>query len=217
MKENLFVLLGDVVSSKKLENRKDFQNKLIKGCNMVNEKYQYDIYSYMNIIKGSDEIGVVLKDISKFYSIINIISKTIGPNLMRFVLVKDQIDTGLDQREISRMDGPAFHKASNLMFKLKDEKLIYKMDTGDLIFDKLITNNINLIYLIEKKWSSKKFDIINEYEKIRDQRKVAMKYGVKQQDVSYHLNSSNYNQIKNIKEDLENVIKSYAKGENPRW
>jgi hypothetical protein len=217
MKEDLFVLLGDVISSKKLPNRENFQNKLINGCNIVNRKYKPDIYSYMNIIKGSDEIGVVLKDISKFYSIINEISQIIGPNLMRFVLVKGQIDTGLDQREISRMDGPAFHRASNLMNQLKDEKLIFKMDTGDQIFDKLVINNINLIYLIEKKWSSKKASIINEYEKTGDQRRVAEKYSVKQQDVSYHLNSSNYGEIRNIKTDLESVIKSYGLGENPRW
>ena len=216
MKEDLFVLLGDVISSKKLENRENFQNKLINGCNTINEKYKSNIYSYMNIIKGSDEIGVVLKDLSEFYSIINVISNTIGPNLMRFVLVKGQIDTGLDQREISRMDGPAFHKASNLMNMLKHEKLIFKMDTGDPIFDKLVTNNINLIYLIEKKWSPKKINIIHDYEKIGDQQSVAAKYGIKQQDVSYHLNSSNYGEIKNIKTDLELVIKSYGHGENPR-
>ena len=217
MKEDLFVLLGDVISSKKLEHREDFQNKLINGCNKVNEKYKSNIYSYMNIIKGSDEIGVVLKDISNFYDIITEISETIGPNLMRFVLVKGKIDTGLNQREISRMDGPAFHKASSLMDMLKDEKLIFKMDTCDHIFDKLVTNNINLIYLIENKWSSKKINIIRAYEKIKDQRRVAEKYGVKQQDVSYHLNSSNYLEIRNIKTDLDSVIKLYGQGEIPRW
>ena len=93
MKEDLYVLLGDVISSRKLENREDFQNKLIAGCNKVNEKYQNDTYSYMDILKGSDEIGVVLKNISNFYEIIKEISNTIGPNLMRFVLVKDRIDT----------------------------------------------------------------------------------------------------------------------------
>ena len=61
MKDNLYVLLGDVISSRKLENREDFQNKLIYGCNMVNKIYENDIYSYMDILKGSDEIGVVLK------------------------------------------------------------------------------------------------------------------------------------------------------------
>ena len=216
MTEDLFVFLGDVISSKKLENREDFQNKLINGCNIINKSYKSDIYSYMNIIKGFDEIGVVLKDISKFYSIMNVISNTIGPNLMRFVLAKGKIDTGLNQREISRMDGPAFHKASSLMDMLKNEKLIFKMDTGNQIFDKLVTNNINLIYLIETKWSTKKLDIINDYEKIGDQRRVAAKYGIKQQDVSYHLNSSNYVEIRNIKTDLESVIKSYGQGETLR-
>ena len=122
----------------------------------------------------------------------------------------------LNQREISRMDGPAFHEASNLMIQLKAEKLIFNMDTGDLIFDKLVTNNINLIYLIEKKWSSKKFNIIKEYEKTKDQKKVAEKFHVKQQDVSYHLNSTNWPEIKNIEKNLKFVIQLYG-GEKTKW
>ena len=95
MKEDMFVLLGDVISSKKLENRENFQNKLINGCNTINVKYKSNIYSYMNIIKGSDEIGVVLKDL---YEICTYNKCNIRYNRSKF-------------NEICACEGPNRHRA----------------------------------------------------------------------------------------------------------
>lgn len=210
MQSDLYVILGDVISSKKLENRNEFQKNIIKACEIVNQKYSKDIYANFNILKGTDEIGAVLNGIDNFYEMILDIFEIIGLNVVRFVLVKGIIDTGLDQREISRMDGPVFHEAAGMIKELKKEKLLFKISTRDEIFDKLVAGNINLIYLIENKWSPKKIEIIKKYEKSRDQKEVAGKLGMKQQDISYHIQSTNWREIQKIKEDLQRVIKLYA-------
>ncbi|MBM4241878.1 MAG: hypothetical protein FJ150_09510 [Euryarchaeota archaeon] len=211
MKPSFYVLLGDVISSRKIKNRDKFQKKLINTCDEINNAHKNDIYAKMKIIKGTDEIGCLLTDISSLYEIIEHTSKRLDPNILRFVLIKDEIDTGLDSKDISKMDGPAFHKASRIMFSLKKEKLIFHMETGNYIIDSLITNNINLIYLIKNRWSSKKIQIINEYETIKDQRKTAERLGIAQQIVSYHLKSSNWKEIKEIEKNLKEIIMTYAK------
>jgi SatD family (SatD) len=208
--QELYVILGDVISSKTLKNRAQFQEKLIQACEHINKTYNKDLYAKFDIIKGTDEIGAVLKEITHLYQIITEISGIIGLNRMRFVLIKGEIDIGLNLHEISRMDGPAFHQAASMMQELKKEKLIFKMSTADYIFDTLVTNTINLIHLLKKNWSTKKWEIISEYEKFRDQKTVASKFNIKQQDVSYHLNSSHFKEIKKIETDLKKVIKSYS-------
>lgn len=210
MKSDLYVILGDVISSKKMENRNQFQKNLIEACQTVNQKYGNDIYADFDILKGTDEIGAVLRDVRNFYQIMMDIFDIIGLNVMRFVLVKGDIDTGLDQKQISRMDGPVFHVAVRLMQELKREKLLLKMSTSNEVFDTLVTDTVNLIYLIEKRWSPLKLDIIREYEKSRDQKEVAHKFGIKQQDISYHIKSSNWREIQKIKEDLKTAIKLYS-------
>lgn len=216
MGSDLYVLLGDVISSKKLENRSEFQINLIKACRTVNEKYSEDIYAEFDILKGTDEIGAVLKDIKNFYEMILDIYEITGMNTVRFALAKGVIDTGLEQEEISRMDGPVFHEANRLMQELKKEKLLFKISTRDEVFDKLVSDTINLIYLIESKWSPKKVEIIRQYERSKDQKIVARKLGMKQQDVSYHITSTNWREIQKIKEDLKTTVKLYTSRKNLR-
>jgi len=81
---------------------------------------------------------------------------------MRFVLVLDHIDIGAESREVSIMDGPAFHRASDLIKDLKGSRLIFKMSTGDEILDKTAAGEINLIFLLKNDWSLRQRRIIQE-------------------------------------------------------
>jgi hypothetical protein len=105
------------------------------------------------------------------------------------------------------VDGPTFHQASKLIMDLKKEKLIFNRLSSNKILDTLLTNNINLIYLLKKKWAHEKLDIIKAYEKWGDQRKVASELGISQQSVSYHLTSSNWKQIKKMETELNQSLK----------
>lgn len=205
--DEFYVLLGDVISSKKIKNREEFQKELINTCFELNELYKEDMYAKFEIIKGLDEIGCLLEKINNLYKIISLILNRLYPYSMRFVLVKGHVDTGLSTKKVSQMDGPAFHRASDLMHLLKGETLIFKMDRGSIVIDKLITNNINLIYLLKKNWSLKKTRIIKEYEKKEDQKAVAKKLGLTQQAVSYHIKSSNWKELRKIENDLDEILK----------
>lgn len=207
MENNFYVLLGDVVSSRAIQKRPEFQQILIQACNETNKFYKMDILAPMEIIKGSDEIGCVLTNISHLYEIIGHLLSKLGSQKMRFVLVKGVIDTGITSKKISMMDGPAFHKASNLMSYLKKEKMIFKMDTGNKKIDILITNNINLIQILKSTWSHKKLEIVSEYGKLKDQKKVARKLELPQQTISYHITSSKWKEIKLIETNLKEVLK----------
>jgi len=202
-----YVLLGDIVSSKKINDRAKFQKKLIKACNAINQANDEDIIAKMKIIKGSDEIGCLLGNLAPLYDIIDGLSNDLHPVKIRFVLVNGEIDTGFESKDISQMDGPAFHQASKLLMDLKKEKLIFNMSTSNKILDTLITNYINLIYLLKKRWSSAKLEIIHSYERWGDQKKVASKLGIAQQTVSYHLTSSNWKEIKKMETELNQSLK----------
>lgn len=201
------VLLGDVISSKKIKNRAKFQEKLIEACNAINKANKNDIIANMKIIKGSDEIGCLLGNLAPLYNIIKGLSDELYPVKIRFVMVRGKIDTGYETRDISQMDGPAFHQASKLIMDLKKEKLIFNMLSSNKILDTLLTNNINLIYLLKKRWSHEKLEIINAYERWGDQRKVASELGISQQTVSYHLISSNWKEIKIMEGKLNQSLK----------
>lgn len=128
------------------------------------------------------------------------------PYSMRFALVFDYIDTAAESYEISRMDGPAFHKASDILKDLKGSKLIINMSTGEEIIDKLVAGEINLIFLLKKRWSPRQRGILNEYKKIGKQNMIAKSLGITQQAVSKTIKRSLWREISIIEEDLNYAL-----------
>ncbi|WP_457556084.1 SatD family protein [Candidatus Pyrohabitans sp.] len=203
-------MLGDVVSSRRLVDRREFQNKLEKTCEEINKVYAEDIYADFKILKGTDEIAGVLSDLSNIYKIVSTIQEQLYPNYMRFAVVLDHIDTALESRDAALMDGPAFHKASDIMNKLKKSKLMFDMSVSDKIIDTAISGQINLILLLKKNWSPKQRLIVGEYEKTKNQSKIAKKLGITQQAVSKILGRSMWKEIKMIESKLNQILRSYS-------
>lgn len=140
------------------------------------------------------------------YKIINTLQEQFFPHSMRFVLVFDYIDTAVESQEVSRMDGPAFHRASDILKDLKGSRLMFKMSIGDEIMEKMVTGEINLIFLLKKSWSLRQCRIIYEYRKTGNQNIVANALGISQQAVSKALNRSMWKEISGIEEDLNYVL-----------
>jgi len=210
MKQKFYVLLGDVISSSKIQNREEARKKLARACNEVNNVYAKDIRADFKILKGIDEIGGVLSTMRNIYNIITTILWQLYPNLIRFVLVFDYIDTAIDTGDIAKMDGSAFHKASNMMPLLKKSKLMFDMRVGDKMIDNSITGQVNLILLLKKNWSAHQNRIVREYEKTKNQYEVAKKLGTTQQSVSNTLNRSMWKEIKSIEEKLNDMLEEYT-------
>ena len=213
MKQKLCVVLGDVLSSRRIEDKEAFQSKLEKTCNRINKTYADEIYAGFKILKGIDEIEGVLQDISNIYEIITSISEQLYPHSMRFAVAVDHIDTAVESRDTAKMDGPAFHKASDIMGGLKKSKLLFDMSTDNEMTDALITGEINLILLLKKNWSAKQHIVVREYKKTRNQYETAKNLGITQQAVSKALARSMWNEIRPIEEKLNHVLRNLSRNQ----
>lgn len=211
MKKKLHVMLGDVIASRRIEDTEAFQRKLEKVCQKVNRNFREDIYADFKILKGIDEIEGVLLNIGSVYKIMDTMLEQFYPHSMRFVLVLNYIDTAVESRDVSRMDGPAFHRASDLMKDLKGSRMMFRMSIGDEIMDKIVTGEINLLFLLKKGWSPSQYSILSEYRKTGTQKIVAEALGITQQAVSKALNRSMWKEISSIEDDLNYVLQNYSK------
>jgi len=211
VKQKLFVLLGDVVSSRQIVDRDRFQSRLAELCSRINTEYANDIYAPFKGLKGLDEIGGVLKDISNVFNIIILISETLHPCKMRCSLVYDFIDTALDSGDVAKMDGPAFHRASKAILELKETELLTRIAVEDEVLDKILEGEINLMLLHRVTRTPKQRKIINEYELIKNQVEVADKLGLSQQYVSMTLKRSRWKMLTDLQEELNRSLHSYQK------
>lgn len=211
MKQKLYVMLGDVIASRRIEDKEAFQRKLEKVCLKVNGNFEEDIYADFKILKGIDEIGGVLLNVASVYKIMDAMLEQFYPHSMRFVLVFDYIDTAVESREVSMMDGPAFHRASDLMKDLKGSRLMFSVFIEDEMMDKIVSGEINLLFLLKKGWSPSQHSILSEYRKTETQKIVAEALGITQQAVSKALNRSMWKEISSIEDDLNYVLQNYPK------
>lgn len=209
MNQKFYVMLGDVISSRGIKDKEAFRRKLEKACLEVNSNFAGDIYADFRILKGIDEIEGVLLNVESVYKIMNTMLEQFYPNSMRFVLVLDNIDIGAKSREVSRMDGPAFHRASDLIKDLKGSRLIFKISTGDEILDKTVAGEINLIFLLKKDWSMRQRRILQEYKKTGTQNIAAKALGITQQAISKALSRSMWKEISSIEDDLNQVLRNF--------
>lgn len=214
MKQKFYVLLGDVIQSRKIDNRDDFQKKIEETCKNINTMYAEGIYADFKILKGIDEIGGVLSSMSNIYKVITRILDDIYPNRIRFALVFDYIDTALETRNVTKMDGVAFHKASEMIRELKRSKLMFDMSVEDEMLDMAITGQINLIFLFKKNWSATQYNIVREYEKTKKQSEVAKKLRITQQAVSKNLKRSMWKEIRTVEEKINFILQGYPQQVN---
>ncbi|MGC9445328.1 MAG: SatD family protein [Candidatus Methanospirareceae archaeon] len=207
MKEKLYVLLGDVVSSTRIVNRDIFQKKIMDACMEINKLYANDIVANFKILKGLDEIGGVLFSSSKVYDVVTILSDRLYPNSMRFALAFDHIDTAVESKDVAKMDGPAFHKASDIILELKQTEKYFAMFLGYGNLDKVIGGTINLILTIKEEWSQKEHHIVNETKKGKTQVEIAKELGITQQAVSKTLKRLMWKELEDLEEDLRSFMK----------
>jgi len=209
MTQKLYVMLGDVIASRGIKDREKFREKLEKACLDINRNFAGDIYADFKILKGIDEIEGVLMNIASAYKIMDTMLEELYPHSMRFVIVFDQIDTALESREVSRMDGPAFHKASDTIKGLKGSRLMFRLSTGDEILDKAVAGEINLIFFLKNGWSSRQRRILREYMNTGKQDMVAKSLNITQQAISKAIKRSMWKEISGIEDDLNHVLQNH--------
>jgi hypothetical protein len=176
---------------------------------MINEEYANDIYAPFKGLKGLDEIGGVLKNISNAFNIIILISETLYPCKMRCSLAYDFVDTALDSGDVAKMDGPAFHRASKAILELKETELLTKIAVEDEVVDKILEGEINLIQLFRESRTPKQRKIIKEYELIKNQMNVSQKLGLSQQYVSMVLKRTRWKMLTDLERELNRSLHNY--------
>lgn len=204
-----YVVLGDVVQSREIEDRKSFQTTLSTACDRVNHQFRDDIDAPFRILKGVDELGAVLSSGSNVYEIIKTLFDELHPRRLRVAVVLGGIDVWGETDIVSEMDGPAFHQADSLLDELERSSLLFEMQTGQERLDLAVSDEINLLLTIRQQWTDRQREIINCYEQNENQYDVADRLDISQQAVSSTLQQASWSTIRHIEERLSRVLEEY--------
>lgn len=207
-----FVLLADVVDSRRIVDRAAFDKKLKTVITEVGKTYQNAFVLPLQVWKGLDEVAAVLQSVDELYAIISVIQAAVVPQKFRFVLVKGDIDVVPQNKDVRSADGAAFHQAAESMQALKKEGLPFSCHTGNALWDKAYSTQLNLLLLLKGAWTERQNSIYEAYKKSGRQEEVAAALQVTQQTVSKTLQAIKAAQVQKLEAALQSWTKESLNG-----
>lgn len=203
-----YVVLGDVVQSREIEDRTQFRTTLSEACDSVNDRFD-DVNAPFQLLKGVDELGAVLASVANIYEVVKTLFDALYPHRLRVAVVLGEIDVGEETGVVSEMDGPAFHRTDSLLDQLEASELLFEMQTGRDRFDLAVSDEINLLLARRQQWTDRQHEIISSYEQYENQYEVADQLGITQQAVSATLQQASWSMLRQVEERLHRVLEEY--------
>jgi hypothetical protein len=207
-----YVLLADVVGSRKIADRAAFDSKLQAALQQVAKTFKNPFALPLQTWKGLDEVAAVLTSPVELYAIISVIQEAVAPESFRFVLVEGSIDVMPQNKDVRQADGPAFHQAAEAMQQLKREGLLFSCKTGNALWDKAYSTQVNLLLLLKGTWTERQRHIYEAYIKSGKQEEVAAALQVTQQTVSKTLQAIQAAQVQKLEAQLNVWTKESLNG-----
>jgi len=122
------VLIGDIVASRELPARAQFQRRL-KGVLQALNSRRKTLVSPYTLTLG-DEFQAVYRDAETAFADVFAVLAEIAPVRARFALAVGEIVTPVNPAQAIGMDGPAFHRARAVLEGLKSSRRLFGVDGG---------------------------------------------------------------------------------------
>lgn len=189
------VVLGDVVGSREIEDRAAFKEALERSVSVVSDRYADALVAGIEPLKGLDEFGGVLVDVSVLYRVLRDVTEALHPTEVRFGVATGSIDVGRSTGSVSEMDGNAFHCADELVARAEGEGLLVAVDTGNPTLDPFLTVAFDSLLRLRGSWTDRQLEAVQAYRRAGTQGEAAETLGISQQAVSNALSRAGYDRV----------------------
>ncbi len=210
MSQNYFAVIGDIVDSRKIENREEVQNKVKSVLDNINKTYSQSIKSKFLITLGDEFQGLLLPH-SPVNKIMSEILDDLYPVEFRFGLGFGEITTEISEYALG-MDGPAFYLARQAVEESEKEKgasVVFKANVMDELKIRNINVMFNSLFIIRRLWSDQFKSNLKFIRKNQTQNELAKELGVYQSTVSNLLNKNQWYSVKKVEKEIDFLLSCY--------
>ncbi len=186
MKKRYFVIIGDMVQSRTLENRHKVQQNFERALFKVQSAFVKSVVSPFTLTIG-DEFQAVLKDTHEFFAMINLLENSLPDIRFRYGLGVGEIQTAINRKAAIGMDGPAFHFAREALEQARNEKRKFVLRCEPFFVQRRIDLLFHWIDVSTANWSKEKQMILRLTQNQLTQKEIARAIGISQPAVSQHV------------------------------
>jgi len=128
LKATYLAIIGDVVRSRDIQDRNEFQQRLRSSISRINLEFSAHIASHFMLTIG-DEFQGLLKSPETLPQLLAVIRSEIHPIEQRVGIGIGSLDTKLEPVSIG-MDGPCFHRARDAIERAKSFETLIEVESG---------------------------------------------------------------------------------------
>ena len=209
MKKELIVMIGDLVGSSKVDQRRILQRRLVKAYKDANLSFKRDLHAPIKITHG-DEIAGVVKSPINLYNIATQLLEGIYPHRMRFAFVRGKLTAGLETKDAAIIDGPAFKKAGENISLAKSAKNDFIFDFGNSTNDEILNSLANLIAEVKCGWTERQREIVKLYAELKNLKQVAGRMKVTQQSATEILGRTPWKKVCRAEETINYILAAHV-------
>lgn len=215
--DDYVAIIGDIIDSKKIEDRNASQQKLKETLSKINCKYEKNIASKFIITLG-DEFQGLLKNREHVIDIISDIDINMLPINLRYGIGVGSINTDINFNNSSEIDGSSYHRARKMLSELDHKKNRNKSphsnikicsEDENIVIDELMNSIFSVCTALKSKWTERQKNIIQAYvNNNENQYHTASFLGISQPSVTKALQNANFYTYKSAFNKISSFLRN---------
>jgi len=208
-------IIGDIVQSRQIADRGTFQEQFHGTMQFVNKTFAEAIVSPFTVTLG-DEFQAILHKADPIFRLRRMLQEKLNPQHIVLGIGVGTIDTRINWVSSVGMDGPALRIARQCVEKAKIHPP--RMQFGIQGFPAGLLNCLmHFLETVEKKHSPIQRQVIQLYQKLKNQKLVARRLGVSQPSVSQVLKAAHYSLLQQSEQSIIELLNYFLNSPGYQW
>ena len=217
-------LIGDIIESKKIQDRAQVQQQLLRLMKELNWQYQDYLISPFTVTTG-DEFQALFSPNSYMFQIIDQLSVAFSPYEIRFGIGVGEMVTEINKEQSIGSDGPAYWLAREAINHIHDKNDYGINHISVFLADEEVTWTVNAMLaacsFIQSKWTEVQYDVLkqllteNIYDETLSHKEIARSLGITPSAFNKRIKASGLKiYLRNKRVAMNQILKEIAKEES---
>ena len=217
-------LIGDIIESKKIQDRAQVQQQLLRLMKELNWQYQDYLISPFTVTTG-DEFQALFSPNSYMFQIIDQLSVAFSPYEIRFGIGVGEMVTEINKEQSIGSDGPAYWLAREAINHIHDKNDYGINHISVFLADEEVTWTVNAMLaacsFIQSKWTEVQYDVLkqllaaNIYDETFSHNEMARSLSITPSAFNKRIKASGLKiYLRNKRVAMNQILKEIAKEES---
>ena len=217
-------LIGDIIESKKIQDRAQVQQHLLRLMKELNWQYRDYLISPFTVTTG-DEFQALFSPNSYMFQIIDQLSVAFSPYEIRFGIGVGEMVTEINKEQSIGSDGPAYWLAREAINHIHDKNDYGINHISVFLANEEVNWTVNAMLaacsFIQSKWTEVQYDVLkqllteNIYDETFSHKEIARSLGITPSAFNKRIKASGLKiYLRNKRVAMNQILKEIAKEES---